>query len=201
MEGDEGRSRAETREFFGARAAGWDEKFADDGPAFAAAVAELGLAPGGTALDAGCGTGRAFAPLRAAVGHAGRVVGVDVTPEMARVALGRRELGGVVLGEVERLPLRDAVADGVLASGLISHLPHPRAALSELARVTVPGGRLALFSPVGRAVLAARRGRVLSASDVRERANLEPLLRESGWGLSLFHDGDDRYLAVAVRQG
>ncbi|MFC8887518.1 methyltransferase domain-containing protein, partial [Streptomyces cinereoruber] len=69
------------REFFGARAADWDGRFPDDGPAYAAAVAELGLRPGGSVLDAGCGTGRALPPLRAAVGPSGTVVGVDLTPE------------------------------------------------------------------------------------------------------------------------
>lgn len=45
------------REFFGARAAGWDTKFPHDGPAYAAAVRDLGLREGDRVLDAGCGTG------------------------------------------------------------------------------------------------------------------------------------------------
>lgn len=48
------------QEFFGARAADWDSRFPDDGPAYAAAVAELGLHEGARVLDAGCGTGRAL---------------------------------------------------------------------------------------------------------------------------------------------
>jgi len=51
-------------------------------PGLRAAVAEVGLHPGQTALDAGCGTGRALPHLRAAVGPAGRVLGLDLTPEM-----------------------------------------------------------------------------------------------------------------------
>ena len=80
------RTRAETRAFFAARAAGWDERFPDDGPAFAGAAAALDLPRGGTVLDVGCGTGRAAGALRAEVRELGVVIGVDVTPEMLAVA-------------------------------------------------------------------------------------------------------------------
>ncbi|NEA48310.1 methyltransferase domain-containing protein, partial [Streptomyces sp. SID10815] len=75
------------REFFTARAADWDGKFPDDGPAYAAAVAELGLREGDRVLDAGCGTGRALPELRAAVGASGVVVGVDLTWAMLAAAV------------------------------------------------------------------------------------------------------------------
>lgn len=193
------RSLQETREFFATKAATWEEKYPDDGPAFAAAIAELDLPGGGLVLDAGCGTGRAFPHLRAAVGPDGRVVGADVTPEMIRSARdrGRGAYGGLLVADVERLPLRDGTVDGVLASGLISHVVRPAAVLAELARVTRPGGRLALFHPVGRAVLAARRGRTLTPDDIRAEPNLRPLLDAAGWTLLALHDTDERYLALA----
>ncbi|MFE3939466.1 class I SAM-dependent methyltransferase, partial [Streptomyces goshikiensis] len=141
------------QDFFGTRAAGWDRKFPDDKPAFATAVAEFGLRPGDRVLDAGCGTGRALTPLRAAVGPAGTVLGADLTPQMLAAArqAGRAADGALLLTDVARLPLRDAALDAVFAAGLIAHLPDPEANLRELARVVRPGGRRALFHPIGRA--------------------------------------------------
>jgi SAM-dependent methyltransferase len=197
-----GSGRQQVREFFAARAVGWEKRFPDDTPAYEAAVGELGLRPGGSALDAGCGTARALPLMRAAVGAAGTVVGVDLTPDMLReaVALGRDRDGALVEGDGERLPLRAAAFDGVLAAGLVHHLPDPAAGLRELARVTRAGGRLALFHPLGRAALAARRGHEPDPDDVRAEPRLRPLLAATGWELTLLDDSDERYLAVAVRR-
>ncbi|MFC8519236.1 class I SAM-dependent methyltransferase [Streptomyces sp. NPDC057257] len=191
------------QEFFGVRAADWDSRFPDDGPAYAAAVAELGLREGGRVLDAGCGTGRALPPLRAAVGPSGVVVGADLTPEMLQAAVraGRGRDGRLLLADVAALPLRSGSLDAVFAAGLIAHLPRPAENLRELARVVRPGGVLALFHPIGRAALAARQGRQITPDDLRAEPNLRPLLADSGWRMTSYVDEDARFLALAVHEG
>lgn len=191
------------QEFFGARAADWDARFPDDGPAYAAAVDGLGLRSGDRVLDAGCGTGRALTPLRAAVGASGIVLGADLTPPMleAAVRAGRDRDGLLLLADVAALPVRTGSLDAVFAAGLIAHLPRPAENLRELARVVRPGGLLALFHPIGRAALAARQGRQITPGDLRARANLGPLLAGSGWRMTSYVDEDSRFLAVAVRTG
>ncbi|MFH8658853.1 class I SAM-dependent methyltransferase [Streptomyces afghaniensis] len=190
------------QEFFTARAADWDSRFPDDGPAYAAAVAELGLRPGDRVLDAGCGTGRALPPLRAAVGPSGVVLGADLTPAMLREAVraGRDRDGALLLADVAALPLRSHSLDAVFGAGLISHLPSPAENLRELARVVRAGGVLALFHPIGRAALAARHGRALTPDDLRAEPNLRPLLAASGWRMTSYVDEDSRFLALAVRE-
>ncbi|MEU0034397.1 methyltransferase domain-containing protein [Streptomyces sp. NPDC006333] len=191
------------REFFTARAADWDVRFPDDGPAYAAAAAELGLREGDRVLDAGCGTGRALPPLRAAVGPSGVVIGADLTPAMlaAAVRAGRDREGQLLLTDVAALPLRTGSLDAVFGAGLVAHLPNPESNLRELARVVRPGGMLALFHPIGRAALAARQGRRITPDDLRAEANLRPLLAGSGWEMTSYVDEDARFLALAVQRG
>lgn len=192
---------AAVRDFFSARAHTWDAKFPDDGPAYAAAVAALGLREGDTVLDAGCGTGRALPPLRDAVGASGTVLGADLTPAMltAAVDAGRDGLGRLLLADVSWLPLRNGCLDAVFAAGLISHLSGQEEGLRELARAVRPSGTLALFHSVGRAALAARKGRTLTPDDVRAEPNLRPLLAATGWRMVSYADEDDRYLVLAER--
>ncbi|MGW0081112.1 class I SAM-dependent methyltransferase [Streptomyces sp. NPDC003393] len=194
--------RAHVQEFFTARAAEWDSRFPDDGPAYAAGVAELGLREGDRVLDAGCGTGRALPPLCAAVGASGTVVGVDLTPAMLQAAVraGRHRDGHLLLADVGALPLRSGVFDAVFAAGLVAHLPEPSENLRELRRVVRPGGRLALFHPIGRAALAARQGRQLTPGDPRAEPNLRRLLAGSGWRMTSYVDEDARFLTLAVRE-
>jgi len=191
------------QEFFTSRAAEWDSRFPDDGPAYAAAVAGLGLRAGDRVLDAGCGTGRALTPLRAAVGPSGVVLGVDLTPAMLQAAVqaGRDRDGRLLLADVAALPLRSDALDAVFGAGLVSHLPDPAENLRELARVVRPGGTLALFHPIGRAALAARQGRQITPEDLRAEPNLRPLLAGSGWRMTSYVDEDTRFLALAVREG
>lgn len=193
----------ETQAFFAVRAQAWDAKFGDDLPAYRAAVIQAGFPTGGRVADVGCGTGRALPALRAAVGPAGVVLAVDVTVEMLRTVRtqGRDRDAALLLADAGALPLADASLDGVFAAGLVSHLHDPVPGMAELARVTVNGGRLALFHPSGREALAARHGRVLEPDEPLAPGALGPLLAAAGWRLDRYDDGPDRFLALATRTG
>ncbi|MFE6974996.1 class I SAM-dependent methyltransferase [Streptomyces sp. NPDC057682] len=108
----------------------------------AAARAVLGLVPptARTLLDIGCGTGLVTERLAAGRPRL-RVYGSDASPGMARVA--RERVGGVVLADARRLPVRDASVDAVTAVWLL-HLLREEGAVpavvAEAARILRPGG-------------------------------------------------------------
>jgi len=130
------------------------------------------------------------------------VIALDVTVEMLAEAVrrGRDTVATLVLADVNSLPLADAPVDAVFAAGVLAHLDDAVAGLAELARVCRPGGRLALFHPIGRAALARRKGRDLDPDDIREEARIRIVLTESGWSCESVDDSQHRYLALAVRQ-
>ncbi|MCK9240064.1 metalloregulator ArsR/SmtB family transcription factor [Desulfocurvus sp.] len=149
--------RAErTAAFFAAHAGAWDELRERSLGGLDLAGEILARMPGGVAVaaDLGCGTG---ALLRAMRPGAGRVIGVDSSPEM--LARARRVFGaeadgaapGVSLriGDLEHLPLGDGEADFAVMSLALHHLPVPRLGLEEAHRVLAPGGRFVLvdFEP------------------------------------------------------
>lgn len=109
---------------------------------------EAGLfRPGEAVVDLGSGPGRDALLAGRAVGPAGRVIGVDMTPEMlerARAAASRAGLRHVEFrrGDIEALPVADEAADVVISNCVLNLVPDKRRALAEAFRVLRPGGRL-----------------------------------------------------------
>jgi arsenite methyltransferase len=109
---------------------------------------ELGrLAPGERVLDLGSGAGTDSLVAAQMVGAAGRVTGIDMTPEMlAKARAAATEMGATnvefVEGEAEHLPFEDGAFDVVISNGVIDLIPDKDAVFAELHRVLVPGGRL-----------------------------------------------------------
>src|SRR5579875_1582497 len=101
-------------------------------------------------LDAGCGSGRTLQEL---VDY-GTVVGLELDPDAAAVARGRG-CGEVVEGRLESLPWGDGTFDLITCLDVIEHTPDDRLTLSELRRVTRPGGYLLATVPAYQALWSA----------------------------------------------
>ena len=103
------------------------------------------LEPGQRVVDVGSGAGFDSFLAAGQVGSEGRVVGVDMTPEMLERA--RRTAAAMGLanvdfreGQAEALPVADAWADAVISNGVINLCPDKRAVFAEIWRVLRPGG-------------------------------------------------------------
>lgn len=99
-------------------------------------------------LDVGCGTGISASAFKDAF-PADQVVGLDIAPQMVRIARRRDPSGACrfLLGDACRMPLSDASVDAVAGHSFLYLVPDRSAALREIRRVLRPGGRLVLLEP------------------------------------------------------
>jgi arsenite methyltransferase len=172
---------------------------------------EIASAPAGSDLGLGCGNPQAIASLRPGevvldlgsgagfdcflaarqVGPSGKVIGVDMTPDMlarARANAGKAGVANVEfrLGEIEHLPVADASVDVVISNCVINLSPDKPGVLREAFRVLRPGGRLAVSDIVATGELpqAVRDDlRMVSAciGGAVVIADLEAMLEEAGF--------------------
>lgn len=154
-------------------------------------TAFAGLAAGEWVLDLGSGAGFDCLAAAAEVGSGGRVVGVDMTPEMVRLARRHAADAGVaivhfLLAEIECLPFPDATFDVVMSNCVINLCGQKERVLAEAFRVLKPNGRLAVadivaVAPLPVAILedlALYTGCVAGAT---QRASLSRMLQEAGF--------------------
>ncbi len=104
------------------------------------------LRPGEVVVDLGSGAGNDVFIAARAVGEQGRVIGIDMTPEMIAKARSNAERLGTKnvefrLGEIESLPVESKTADAVISNCVLNLVPDKRKAFSEIHRILKPGGR------------------------------------------------------------
>ncbi|MBV8928287.1 MAG: methyltransferase domain-containing protein [Mycobacteriaceae bacterium] len=143
----------------------------------------LNIPRGGVALDVGCGPGSVTASLARAVGSDGLALGLDISePMLARAVRAESAPNvGFLRADAQRLPLRDATVDAVVSIAVVQLIPDPAAALTEMARVLRPGGRLAVMVPT--AGRAARFWRMLpsAGAHVFGEDDLADILEDRGF--------------------
>jgi SAM-dependent methyltransferase len=112
----------------------------------------IGVGPGSRVLDLGCGPSGVLELLSGRVGPAGTVVGLDFDPanvSLAREFAAEHRLANVevIQGDALRTALPSASFDLVHARTLLINVPDPAAVLTEMVRLTRPGGWVAAMEP------------------------------------------------------
>lgn len=154
-------------------------------------LAIASLKPGEVVLDLGSGAGFDCFLASKAVGETGRVIGVDMTPEMitrarANAAKGNYSNVEFRIGEIEHLPVGDATVDVIISNCVINLSPDKEKVIADAFRALKPGGRLAISDIVAlqplpveiRNDLALYSGCMAGASLVSE---LENALKRAGF--------------------
>jgi len=112
-------------------------------------LAFAGVRPGQTVLDIGSGAGIDCFIASEKVGPTGKVIGLDMTPEMIERARRNAKEAGVAnvefrFGDAEKMPVEDASVDWVISNCVINLSPDKPAVFGEIGRILRPGGRISI---------------------------------------------------------
>ncbi len=105
------------------------------------------IQPGEVVLDLGAGAGLDLILAARKVGKSGRVIGLDMTPEMIEVCRANLHKAGIInaevrLGQMEDMPVADAEVDWIISNCVINLSPEKDKVFAEAHRVLKPGGRM-----------------------------------------------------------
>jgi ubiquinone/menaquinone biosynthesis C-methylase UbiE len=154
-------------------------------------VALASLKPGETVVDLGSGGGFDCFLAAKQVGESGKVIGVDMTPDMVTKARMNAEKMGTKnvefrLGEIEHLPVADNSADIIMSNCVINLSPDKLSVYRDAFRILKPGGRLAIADIVATAPLPEKvqKNLALVAACVGGAATIDDtiqMLQEAGF--------------------
>jgi SAM-dependent methyltransferase len=161
-------------------------------------VALAGLREGEVVVDLGCGGGLDVLLAAKRVGPTGKVIGIDMTPDMIqRAKAGAAQVGATNvefhLAQIDQLPLSDESVDCVISNCVINLVPDKSQAFREILRVLKPGGRLvvsdiALKQPLPDEIVHDIQAYVGCIAGAIQITEYERMLRETGFEAVVLQD-------------
>jgi len=154
-------------------------------------VALSSLKKGEKVLDLGSGAGFDCLLASKKVGDAGRVIGIDMTPEMVKKARSNALKGGYRnvefrLGEIENLPVAENGVDAVISNCVINLSPEKTKVFKEIYRVLKPGGRfmisdLVLIKPLPKKIMDSVAGYIGCLSGAIMKKKYLEIIKKAGF--------------------
>ena len=148
-------------EFFDRCAPWWDDDMIRNEDLLSTILTLGGIREGIDVLDVACGTGVLFPDyLNRGVAS---VTGIDISPEMAKIAASKFPQVDVICGDVQEVDFGKQF-DAIMVYNAFPHFPDPAALIETLARFTKPGGRLSVAHGMSRAALTDHHKRASKVS-------------------------------------
>lgn len=149
-------------DFFDNCAPWWDDDMIRNEDIITKILDNCGIGPGDHVLDVACGTGVLFPDYLGR--NVASVTGIDISPEMARIAAEKFPQVNVICGDVENTEFGRKF-DSIMVYNAFPHFPDPERLIQVLASLLSPGGRLSVAHGMSRAALLNHHaGRAASVS-------------------------------------
>ncbi len=144
-------NKQDIADFFDSCAPWWDADMIRKEPIIAKILSNTQIGPGQDILDVACGTGVLFPDYFQR--GAASVTGIDISPEMAKIAQSKFPQAQVICGDVESYPFGQKF-DRVMVYNAFPHFPDPANLIQVLSQLVRPGGRLCVAHSMSRAELS-----------------------------------------------
>ena len=190
--------KKEIAAFFDRCAPWWDDDMIRDEEIIAAILDNGGIQEGVHVLDVACGTGVLFPDYLKR--GAASVTGIDISPEMVKIARSKFPEVEVVCGDVETVNF-DRQFDAVMVYNAFPHFPDPAHLVEVLAGLVKPGGKLSVAHGMSRAALTSHHaGRASKVSiDLLHETELAALF-EPWFAVDVIISDDRMYQVAGVRR-
>ena len=184
-------------EFFDRCAPWWDDDMIRQENIIAQILDNGGIREGLHVLDVACGTGVLFPDYLKR--NVASVTGIDISPEMAKIAASKFPQVNVICGDVETAEFAHPF-DAVMVYNAFPHFPEPAKLIETLARHLKPGGRLSIAHGMSRAALIKHHERASKVSiDLLEENALAELM-QPWFDIDVIISNDQMYQVSGTRR-
>lgn len=183
--------------FFDRCAPWWDSDMIRNEEIIALILENAAVCPGVHVLDVACGTGVLFPDYKKL--GAASITGIDISPEMAKIAQEKFPDVSVICGDVETEKF-DRKFDVVMVYNAFPHFPDPAKLIRVLSELVAPGGTLSIAHSMSRAALSKHHERAMTVSIELIEENELAALFAPYFEVTTIISNDNMYQVAGVRK-